>query len=99
MVIIMKRIGICFILAAFFLLPFAGQALAERDDYSVIQCPGGIISVGDTRFEVIEKCGKPTSVEDNGNIWIYDYGPTEFVRYITFVEDIVERIQIGGYGK
>jgi hypothetical protein len=95
----MKSIGIYFILAAFFLLLFAGQALAELDDYSVIQCPGGIISVGDTRFEVTEKCGEPTRVEDNGDIWIYDYGPTEFVRYITFVEDKVERIQIGGYGK
>jgi hypothetical protein len=99
MVIIMKRIGICFVLAAFFLLPFAGQALAELDDYSVIQCPGGIISVGDTRFEVMEKCGEPTRVEDYGNIWIYDYGPTEFVRYITFVDDEVERIQMGDYGK
>ena len=97
--IIMKRIGIFLILAAFFLLPFVGQALAELDDYSVIQCPGGIISVGDTRFEVVEKCGEPTRVEDNGDIFIYDYGPTEFVRYITFVEDKVERIQMGGYGK
>jgi hypothetical protein len=99
MVIIMKTIGICFILVAFLLPVFAGQALAELDDYSVIQCPGGVISVGDTRFEVTEKCGKPTSVEDNGRIWIYDYGPTEFVRYITFVQDRVERIQIGTYGK
>jgi hypothetical protein len=99
MVIIMKTIGICFILVAFLSFVFAGQALAELDDYSVIQCPGGIVSIGDTRFDVEEKCGEPTRVEDNGHIWIYDYGPTEFVRYITFVEDKVERIQMGGYGK
>ena len=80
-------------------LVFVGQALAGLDDHSVIQCPGGIISVGDTKFEVREKCGMPTSVEGNGHIWIYDYGSTEFVRYITFVEDRVERIQSGNYGK
>jgi hypothetical protein len=71
----------------------------ELDDESTCQCPKGIVSIGDPRFNVMEKCGKPTSTEDSGNIWIYDYGPSEFVRYITFVDDQVQRIQLGGYGK
>ena len=60
---------------------------------------GGPHTIGASRFSVMEKCGEPTYEEDYGNVWIYDYGPTEFVRYITFVEDRVERLQVGGHGK
>jgi hypothetical protein len=68
------------------------------DDYSALQCPGALISIGDSRYSVLEKCGKPTYEQDYGNVWIYDYGQEEFIRYITFVDDKVERIQMGGYG-
>jgi hypothetical protein len=88
------------ILLASLVFLFADQAFSsELEDYPVIQCRGGLVSIGDSRFSVLEKCGEPTYQEDFGNVWIYDYGPKEFVRYITFIEDTVERVQMGGYGK
>ena len=96
----MKRKMVCLIVLISLMLLFVDQAFSsELDDYPVIQCRGGFISVGDSRSSVLEKCGAPTYEQDFGNVWIYDYGPKEFVRYITFVDDRVERIQMGGYGK
>jgi hypothetical protein len=100
MAIIMKCGKVGLILLVSLGLLFIDQAFSsELDDYPVIQCPGGLISVGDSRFSVLEKCGKPTYEEDFGNVWIYDYGPKEFLRYITFEEDKVDRLQMGGYGE
>jgi len=100
MEITMKNRKACVILLLSLLLLFVNQAFAsELEDYDVIQCGGGLVSIGDSKYSVSEKCGKPTYEEDFGNVWIYDYGPGEFVRYITFVDDRVERIQMGDYGK
>ena len=30
--------------------------------------------------------------------WIYDFGPTQFVRFLTFEEGRLQRITTGGYG-
>ena len=70
----------------------------ELIDQDTCRCPGGVISIGDQRYNVLEKCGKPTAIEDWGDRWMYDRGPDEFILYITFVNDLVERIQNGGYG-
>ena len=96
----MKTSVACLILLVSLIVVFHNQAFAiEPEDVAVIRCRGGLISIGDSRFSVMEKCGKPTYEQDDGNVWIYDYGPEEFVRYITFVADTVERLQVGGYGK
>ena len=96
----MKSRKLCLILLVSLLLILVDQAFAsELDDFSLIQCRGGLVSIGDSRISVLEKCGEPTYEEDFGNVWIYDYGPEKFVRYITFVKDRVERPQMGGYGK
>jgi hypothetical protein len=96
----MKSRKVCLMLLVSLVLLSVDQAFSsEVEDYPVMQCRGGFISVGDSRFSVLEKCGEPTYQKDLGNVWIYDYGPKEFVRYITFVDDKVERLQMGGYGK
>jgi hypothetical protein len=100
MEIIMKSRKVHLILLVSLVLLFADQAFSsELEDYPVLQCGGGLVAIGDSRYSVLEKCGDPTYQEEFGNVWIYDYGPKEFVRYITFVGDAVERIQMGGYGK
>jgi hypothetical protein len=90
-----------FIILAGFLtiLSSYGIFADELGDVDSLSCPGGIVNIGDTRFSVLEKCGKPTFADNYGDLWVYDFGPEEFVRYVTFVGDEVERIQVGGYGK
>lgn len=49
------------------------------------------------------KCGDPQKVTqedaDSPIIWFYNFGPSEFVFYVSFTNGIVERIQMGGYGE
>jgi Protein of unknown function (DUF2845) len=100
MEVVMKHRKICLLLLVPLVLLFVDQVFAsDLDDYPALECSGGIVSLGDTKYMVLEKCGKPTDVEDFGHVWIYDYGPEELVRYITFVDDKVQRMQMGGYGQ
>ena len=95
---IIRKYSFVLIIAGILFLPgiVSGVELTDEDN---CQCKGGIISVGDERFNVLAKCGNPTITEDWGNRWVYDRGPDEFVLYITFVNDLVARIQNGGYGR
>jgi hypothetical protein len=76
----------------------AEKVKAELEDASSFECGNGIISIGDTVYDLIETCGKPTYEENYGRILVYDFGPTEFICYITIEDSKVERIQFGGYG-
>ena len=71
---------------------------SDLDNDSSFNCEDGIVEIGDTKYQVLEKCGEPTMRTDNGNKWVYDLGSTQFVRYITFTDDKVHRIQHGDYG-
>ena len=85
--------------SAFLLIASANLADAiDLNDADQCECKNKIVSIGDTKYDVIEKCGEPSSRETNGSVWVYDFGSTKFVYYITFVDDIVERIQYGEYG-
>jgi hypothetical protein len=85
-----------FILLVFLLAVATGLhqiASAAEDDISNWQCDGGIVSYGDFQEDVRQKCGEPTSREQDGEVWIYGDG-TEQLRYIiTFAQGKVERIQ------
>lgn len=76
--------------------------LSALDDASSLECDGGTVSPGDTEHSVLEKCGNPQKVSredvDSPSIWFYNFGPSEFVYYVTITNGIVERIQVGGYG-
>jgi hypothetical protein len=76
--------------------------LLALDDASYLDCDRGTVSRGDSEAEVRDKCGDPQKVtrEDAASpiIWFYNFGPTEFVYYVTFTNGIVERLQMGGYG-
>ena len=88
------------ILVSVTLLFFGKTSVFSSDlsDVSALQCSGGIISIGDVKYLVLKKCGEPTAKMGDGNVWIYDLGSTELIRYIAFAGDEVNRIQLGGYG-
>lgn len=72
------------------------------DDATSLECEGGTVARGDSEDSVRDKCGNPQKVSqqdvDSPIIWFYNFGPTEFVYYLTFTNGVVERIQMGGYG-
>jgi hypothetical protein len=70
----------------------------DLDDSSDWNCSNGILNIGDSKYDVIKKCGEPTSREDRETVWVYDFGSIKFIYYITFDGDTVERIQYGEYG-
>jgi hypothetical protein len=89
------------IISIMMVLMLSGVAPA-LDTASDMQCGTDIISVGATQFDVREKCGEPTGIEMGPGLsteqWIYNFGPTEFVYYLTFVNGTLEQIEVGGYG-
>ena len=76
--------------------------LSDLDSASSLECDGGTVSQGDSEDSVRDKCGDPQKVTqrdvDSPIIWFYNFGPSEFVNYVSFTNGIVERIQTGGYG-
>jgi hypothetical protein len=98
-----KRISILTITIAIFVSVFFFRAnFAALEDASSLECDGGIVLQGDSEDSVRDKCGEPQKVTqedaDSPIIWFYNFGPTEFVSYVSFTNGIVERIQMGGYG-
>jgi hypothetical protein len=85
-----------------FSLFFIQPNLLALDSTSSLECDGGIVSQGDSEDSVRDKCGEPQKVTqqdaDSPIIWFYNFGPSEFVAYVSFTNGIVERIQMGGYG-
>ena len=77
--------------------------LSALDGTSSLECDGGTVSQGDSEDSVRDKCGDPQKVTqrdvDSPIIWFYNFGPSEFVCYVSFTNGIVERIQMGGYGE
>ena len=47
-----------------------------------MRCGSDIVNVGDLEFEVLQKCGPPTYKQ--GNQWIYDRGPGNFLKIVVF---------------
>lgn len=119
----MKRMHFVFLTLLLFLLIFAGSfsALAGSD----LRCSGRIISVGNTRDYVLDKCGEPTSIEKRTErsargfrhrypesheelnyvireiqieVWTYNLGSTQFIRYLTFRNGKLIAIRTGDYG-
>jgi hypothetical protein len=71
---------------------------------SSIQCDGGIVSVGDSKIDLLGKCGPPALVEDRWRRktaverWTYNFGPNRFLQLVTLVNGKVAAVERGGYG-
>ncbi len=76
-------------------------------------CGGGVVTEGDTQIEVLKRCGPPTFQTAPDKIyigrggyvrqttviqWIYNPGPRQFIRTVTFVGGRVTDIEEGDYG-
>lgn len=98
----MKKADVCSVAVPFLILLFLGvsSSLAiDREDVSSLGCSDGIVNVGDSKSDVLEKCGEPTRKEGfQEYVWVYDFGSSNLVYYLTFSRDRLERIQTGGYG-
>ena len=79
---------------------FVIAAWAEELENSAesIRCRGRIVSMGDPKYVVKQKCGEPTAKQEMGETWVYDFGPQRFVYYVKFSDGVVFRILTGGYG-
>ena len=57
-----------------------------------MRCDHRVVDQGMPADEVRKLCGEPTSMEDGGNTWIYDFGPGERLKVVRFVASKVEFI-------
>ena len=78
------------------MVPGLTAADSDLDDVSNMNCGDQIAEIGNQQFAFQQKCGPPTATEGNGQVWIYDRRPDDFVYYVTFAQGKVERIQVGG---
>ncbi len=78
------------------LLVIANTALADNTTYS-LSCQKGIVSPGDSKYQVLQKCGQPAFVNTvyshfrfDGRLyhsseqWTFNFGPNEFLYYVYF---------------
>lgn len=76
-------------------------------------CDGGVVAQGDSQIDVLKRCGPPTFrtepdkvyIDRGGYVrqttviqWIYNPGPRQFIRTITFTGGRVTDIEEGDYG-
>ncbi|MGD8614030.1 MAG: DUF2845 domain-containing protein [Desulfobacterales bacterium] len=94
--------GKCSVVCTTVIMAVLAPALSiALDDAGSLRCDRESIMTGDTEFQVEAACGNPESVLIKGNakkVWIYNFGPTRFIYYLTFVNGRLSRIQTGEYG-
>lgn len=112
-------------------LPTADGSSRWSRSVSRFECGSRLVAVGDSRFEVLRKCGEPSwrdaweeeRLERVGGIpyfdgspfyasrvptlvnvhvlveeWVYNRGPTRFMRVLRFENNRLIDIQVGDYG-
>ena len=81
------------------LLAFAGKSHSldfnSLADQSSFRCSGGVVSVGDSDRDVLEKCGDPIEIvriQDYGPIYIFFHEQATFMYYLEFLNGKLQRI-------
>jgi hypothetical protein len=91
-----------------FLLLAATPAWADDG----LRCGAQLVSAGEHTGDVLAKCGPPTRAERRRSrrqlraqtwscvveVWTYDRGPNDFVRTLTFTDDVLTQVDAGDYG-
>jgi hypothetical protein len=91
-----NRVFVRLLLIVSMVLIGGATAAYALDDVSNMNCGDVIAEIGDQQFAFQQKCGPPTTTEENGRVWVYDRRPDDFVYYVTFSEGQVQRIQVSG---
>jgi len=91
-----NRVFVRLLLIVSMVLIGGATAAYALDDVSNMNCGDVIAEIGDQQFAFQQKCGPPTTTEENGLVWVYDRRPDDFVYYVTFSEGQVQRIQVSG---
>jgi hypothetical protein len=61
----------------------AGPVLAETV-LGPVRCGTKLVQVGDTKDQILAKCGKPTTISPGGEKWYYDRGSGRFSGFFRF---------------
>jgi hypothetical protein len=69
----------------------ATQRVETRSERRRIRTPCGR---GETRCERVQEVTVDVIIDE----WVYDFGPQTFVRYLTFVDSKLFRVDTGSYG-
>ena len=84
------------LMAAYMLFALAGSAMADSN----FRCGQKLVSVGDDKLTVYEKCGEPKfkdrisgANERRVEVWYYRRGIQQFTRVLTFVGTKLVRIE------
>lgn len=104
----MRIVCLCLLLSLPLFMP------ATSDAEIPLRCNGGLVRAGDTMPEVINECGEPGFINRPGSVviqiggvlwsidvdeeWIYNLGPTRFIRFVRFRGGRVVDIGHGNYG-
>ena len=81
----------------FILIISLGNAYSDN----MLRCQGGIVRLGDTKADLINKCGNPTHTRKswfNIEYFNYDRGSNRFIKTIKIIDGKVNRIKSDGYG-
>ena len=76
------------------------------------RCKTKLVSEGDTKYDVLRKCGEPAQKDKElirrwtvigyqfifVEIWLYNFGPRRFMQILEFESNKVINIRDGGYG-
>ena len=71
------------------LMMFSLDAMAES-----IRCGTHLVDKGMAAEEVRELCGEPTTIEEDGRVWTYDFGPADLIKVIIFNQGEVDYIKV-----
>ena len=98
-VMIMRKKNVYFVVLVSMLLILVGTSfsLPPAEPLSSFQCTGKVASVGDTKSDVIAKCGEPKRVQKiRGEIreqWTYNFSEAKKLYYLEFQHGRLESIQ------
>ena len=95
----MRKRNVYFVVLVSMLLILVGASfsLPPAEPLSSFQCSAGVASVGDTKSDVIAKCGEPNRVQKiRGEMreqWTYNFSAAKKLFYLEFQHGRLEGIQ------
>ncbi|MBU5613228.1 DUF2845 domain-containing protein [Geomonas azotofigens] len=81
----------------------AANATTGTNVFESCRCSNGLAARGDSKGEVLQKCGQPVAhpspwKSDCQEIWLYNFGPNEFMQGVCFKGGRVSKVLSLDYG-